>query len=72
MAFWVLMAVWPTSVSYTHLFAITSALREKRSRNNYRGVKINDNVYSGFLQCGDCGSPMSVSYTHLDVYKRQE
>lgn len=39
-------------------FAITSALREKRSRNNYRGVKINDNVYSGFLQCGDCGSPM--------------
>ena len=38
--------------------AITSALREKRSRNNYRGVKINDNVYSGFLQCGDCGSPM--------------
>lgn len=39
-------------------FAITSALREKRSRNNYRGVKINDNVYSGFLQCGNCGSPM--------------
>lgn len=39
-------------------FAITRALREKRSRNNYRGVKINDNVYSGFLQCGDCGSPM--------------
>ena len=33
-------------------------MREKRSRNNYRGVKINDNVYSGFLQCGDCGSPM--------------
>ena len=25
---------------------------------NYRGVKINDNVYSGFLVCGDCGSPM--------------
>lgn len=39
-------------------FAITSALREKRSRSNYRGVKVNDNVYSGFLQCGDCGSPM--------------
>ena len=33
-------------------------LREKRSRNNYRGVKVNDNVYSGFLQCGDCGSPL--------------
>ena len=39
-------------------FAITRALREKRSRTNYRGVKINDNVYSGFLECGDCGSPM--------------
>ena len=39
-------------------FATTKALREKRSRSNYRGVKINDNVYSGFLVCGDCGSPM--------------
>ena len=39
-------------------FATTMALREKRSRSNYRGVKINDNVYSGFLECGDCGSPM--------------
>ncbi|MCD8384202.1 MAG: recombinase family protein [Clostridiales bacterium] len=39
-------------------FATTRALREKRSKNNYRGVKINDNVYSGFLECGDCGSPM--------------
>ena len=39
-------------------FAITMALREKRTRSNYRGVKINDNVYSGFLECGDCGSPM--------------
>ena len=38
--------------------ATTRALREKRSRSNYRGVKVNDNVYSGFLQCGDCGSPM--------------
>ena len=39
-------------------FATTVALREKRTRSNYRGVKINDNVYSGFLECGDCGSPM--------------
>lgn len=39
-------------------FATTMALREKRTRSNYRGVKINDNVYSGFLLCGDCGSPM--------------
>ena len=30
-------------------FATTRALREKRSRSNYRGVKKYDNVYSGFL-----------------------
>ena len=39
-------------------FATTRALREKRTTSNYRGVKKNDNVYSGFLVCGDCGSPM--------------
>ena len=39
-------------------FATVWAMRTQRSRNHYRGVKINDNVYSGYLQCGDCGSPM--------------
>ncbi len=39
-------------------FAITRALREKRTTSHYRGVKKYDNVYSGFLECGDCGSPM--------------
>jgi stage V sporulation protein T len=39
-------------------FATTKALREKRTTGSYRGVKINDNTYSGFLFCGDCGSPM--------------
>ncbi|MGN1016802.1 MAG: stage V sporulation T C-terminal domain-containing protein [Faecousia sp.] len=39
-------------------FAITRALREKRTTSHYRGIKKNDNVYSGFLECGDCGSPM--------------
>ena len=39
-------------------FAAARALREERSTSHYRGVKINDNVYSGFLFCGDCGSPM--------------
>ena len=47
----------PAIIDY-RTFATTRALREKRTRSNYRGVKINDNVYSGFLQCGDCGSPM--------------
>ena len=39
-------------------FATVRTLREKRAKYNYRGVKINDNVYSGFLECGDCGAPM--------------
>ena len=48
-------------------FATTRALREKRSTANYRGVKKYDNVYSGFLFCGDCGSPMfSMSSKQLD------
>ncbi len=39
-------------------FAATRALRQQRAKHNYRGVKVHDNVYSGFLVCGDCGSPM--------------
>ena len=39
-------------------FAVARANRESRSRDNYRGVKVNDNIYSGVLKCGDCGSPM--------------
>lgn len=39
-------------------FATTHALREKRTRSNYRGIKKYDNAYSGFLVCGDCGAPM--------------
>ena len=39
-------------------FALAQEQRRKRSKINYRGIRINDNVYSGFLFCGDCGSPM--------------
>lgn len=39
-------------------FALTRTLREKRGTAHYRGIKKYDNVYSGFLRCGDCGSPM--------------
>lgn len=39
-------------------FALTRELRRHRTRSNYRGIRKNDNVYSGFLVCGDCGSPM--------------
>lgn len=52
-------------------FATVRALREQRSTSNYRGVKKNDNVYSGFLECGDCGSPMfAMSRSDLaDAYR---
>jgi len=39
-------------------FAVTQEELKKRSTTNYRGLKKNDNVYSGFFWCGDCGSPM--------------
>ncbi len=39
-------------------FATAKALREDRSTAHYRGQKKYDNTYSGFLECGDCGSPM--------------
>ena len=39
-------------------FATVKALLESRSTGHYRGQKKYDNVYSGFLECGDCGSPM--------------
>lgn len=39
-------------------FATVRALMQSRSKNNYRGQKKYENVYSGFLECGDCGSPM--------------
>lgn len=31
---------------------------KSRTKSNYRGVKKYDTTYSGFLFCGDCGSPM--------------
>ena len=47
-------------------FAITRSLREKRTTSHYQGVKKNDNVYSGFTECGDCGSPMFAT-SHSDM-----
>ncbi|MBQ8369428.1 MAG: recombinase family protein [Clostridia bacterium] len=52
-------------------FTVVRSLREQRTTSNYRGVKKNDNVYSGFLECGDCGSPMfAMSRSDLaDAYR---
>ena len=44
-------------ISYRE-FATVKALMESRSTGHYRGQKKYDNIYSGFLVCGDCGSPM--------------
>lgn len=40
------------------VFAYAQQELQKRSKTNYRGVKKYDTAYSGFLFCGDCGSPM--------------
>ncbi len=40
------------------LFSVVQEQMKERSRSNYRGVKKFDNVYTGHLFCGDCGSPM--------------
>ena len=57
-------------ISYRE-FATVKALMESRSTGHYRGQKKYDNVYSGFLVCGDCGSPMfAMSRTDLkDAYR---
>ena len=39
-------------------FAITQELPKQRSTSHYRGQKKYENNYSGYLFCGDCGSPM--------------
>lgn len=40
------------------LFAAVQQQLDSRTTGHYRGVKKYDNVYSGFIFCGDCGSPM--------------
>ncbi len=40
------------------LFATAQELLKQRTTNHYRGVKKYDNTYSGYIFCGDCGSPM--------------
>ncbi len=42
----------------TRIFAMAQEQRRKRTKSNYRGQKKYDNIYSSYLYCGDCGSPM--------------
>jgi DNA invertase Pin-like site-specific DNA recombinase len=37
---------------------ITQEVMKQRKSTAYRGVKKYDNIYSGFMVCGDCGAPM--------------
>lgn len=39
-------------------FSVAQEAMKKRTTSSYRGIKKYDNVYSGFMVCGDCGSPM--------------
>ena len=48
------------------LFAIVQEQLKTRARVGYRGIKKFENVYTGHLFCGDCGSPMfSMSRANL-------
>ncbi len=48
----------PEPILDTRIFAMAQEQRRKRTKSNYRGQKKYDNIYSGYLYCGDCGSPM--------------
>ncbi len=49
-----------------NVFSQAQEQQKKRGTAHYRGVKKYDNVYSGYLFCGDCGSPMfSMSRSNL-------
>lgn len=39
-------------------FSLVQEMMKLRTRSNYRGVKKYRTDYSGYLFCGDCGSPM--------------
>lgn len=47
-----------TPIIDAETFAYAQQQRKLRSKNNYRGEKKYATDYSGFLFCGDCGSPM--------------
>lgn len=47
-----------TPIIDARTFAYTQEQFKLRSRSNYRGEKKYATDYSGFLYCGDCGSPM--------------
>ncbi len=47
----------PSIIDFRTFAAVQNQL-ESRTQGHYRGTKKYDNVYSGFMFCGDCGAPM--------------
>ncbi len=47
----------PAIVDY-NVFALTQELMKQRTSGSYRGIRKNENMYTGVMFCGDCGSPM--------------
>ena len=41
------------------IFAAAQSAHKRRTTSHYRGKKKNENIYSGFLYCGECGRPLS-------------
>ena len=59
-------------------FALAKEMMARRTTNDYHGIKKNENAYTGFLKCGDCGSPMftmsratGVDAYHCGLYHRR-
>ena len=59
-------------------FATVKEMMARRTTNDYHGIKKNENFYTGFLRCGDCGSPMftmsratGVDAYHCGLYHRR-
>lgn len=41
------------------IFSAAQTAHSRRTTSHYRGKKKNENVYSGFLFCGECGRPLN-------------
>ncbi|MDO5325886.1 MAG: stage V sporulation T C-terminal domain-containing protein [Clostridia bacterium] len=59
-------------------FATVKDMMDRRAASDYTGIKKNENAYTGFLRCGDCGSPMftmsratGVDAYHCGAYHRR-
>ena len=61
------------AVSYTHLLVTSVVAARKNEVDMAVGNAVGSNIFNILMVLGIASaiSPVSVSYTHLDVYKRQ-